>query len=278
MMGDVRGERAAEPKRPSCVVWSLLSPWSGSCPTSAADYELPDLPTLRASSPFVPAPPTFTRWSGFYAGGQVGYGDAHVEFSRSTQQLLQSVLRELALESEQHVSLWKVLGPGGKSGASLGGFVGYNSQWDDIILGVDLTYSKTSFKAVSPVIADQSPHDSGRQRLRRDGLWFREHENPRLGLGALSRRLGRRQLDALCDSRTRVRPPDITRSATATGEENPPDPPQTCATDVTPPICVPFTFTKGEEKRNAWLFGWTVGGGLDYLVLPNVFLRAEYNM
>ena len=71
-------------------------------------------------------------------------------------------------------------------------------------------------------------------------------------------------------------PPDITRSATATGEENPPDPPQTCATDVTPPICVPFTFTKGEEKRNAWLFGWTVGGGLDYLVLPNVFLRAEY--
>src|SRR5262249_23329146 len=203
---DVRGERAAEPKRPSCVVWSLLSPWSGSCPTSAADYELPDLPTLRASSPFVPAPPTFTRWSGFYAGGQVGYRGAHVAVSRSPQQLLQSVLRELALESEQHVSLWKVLGPVDKSGASFGGFVGYNSQWDDIILGVDLTYSKTSFKAVSPVIADQSPHDSGRQRLRRDGLWFREHENPRLGLGALSRRLGRRQLDALCDSRTRVRP------------------------------------------------------------------------
>jgi len=45
---------------------------------------------------------------------------------------------------------------------------------------------------------------------------------------------------------------------------------------VTPPICVLFTFAKSEEKRNAWLFGWTVGVGLDYLVLPNVFLRGEY--
>ena len=67
---------------------------------SAADYEIPGLPTLRGSSPFVPAPPTFTCWSGFYAGGQVGYGDAHVEFSRSTQSLLRFVLRELALENE----------------------------------------------------------------------------------------------------------------------------------------------------------------------------------
>ena len=61
------------------------------------------------------------------------------------------MLRELALENEQRVSLWKVLGPVDKSGASFGGFVGYNSQWDDIIQGLDLTYSKTSFNAVSPV-------------------------------------------------------------------------------------------------------------------------------
>ena len=45
---------------------------------------------------------------------------------------------------------------------------------------------------------------------------------------------------------------------------------------MTPPICVPFTFTKAEAKQNAWIFGWTVGVGLDYLVLPNVFLRGEY--
>ena len=41
----------------------------------AADYELSDPPILRGSNPvvqtpYVPAPPTFTRWSGFYAGGQ----------------------------------------------------------------------------------------------------------------------------------------------------------------------------------------------------------------
>jgi len=174
------------------------------------------------------------------------------------------------------VSLWKVLGPVDKSGANFGGFVGYNSQWDDIILGVDLTYSKTSFNAVSPVSpisrrttaggnvydvtvfgsGNMKIHDWGSARFRAG--WAVDNLMPYATVGLA------------------FGPPDITRSATATGEENPPDPPQTCATDVTPPICVPFTFTKGEEKRNAWLFGWTVGGGLDYLVLPNVFLRAEY--
>ena len=41
---------------------------------SAGEFELPDLSTLRGSSPYVPAPPTYTRWSGFYAGGSLGYG------------------------------------------------------------------------------------------------------------------------------------------------------------------------------------------------------------
>src|SRR5262245_14833899 len=102
---------------------------------SAGEYEIPDLPTLRGSSPFVPAPPTYPRWAGFYVGGSVGYGSAHVDFSKATQPLLTFVLRELALENEQHVSQWKVLGDKDTGGSSFGGFVGFNSQWDDVILG-----------------------------------------------------------------------------------------------------------------------------------------------
>ena len=38
---------------------------------AAGEFELP---TLRGSSPFIPEAPKYARWSGFYFGGQVGYG------------------------------------------------------------------------------------------------------------------------------------------------------------------------------------------------------------
>src|SRR3954451_166207 len=117
---------------------------------NAGEYEIPDLPTLRGSSPFVPAPPTFPRWSGFYAGAQVGFGDSHMDFSGATKQLYAFMLRELALENEQHPSQWKVLGAKDSTHSSLGGFVGFNSQWDDVVVGIDVHYDKTSFSAIAP--------------------------------------------------------------------------------------------------------------------------------
>jgi hypothetical protein len=44
----------------------------------AADYEVP---VLRGSSPdvpspYVPAPPVYTAWGGFYAGAQAGFSRA----------------------------------------------------------------------------------------------------------------------------------------------------------------------------------------------------------
>ena len=52
-------------------------------PAIAADL---DLDILRGSQPVGPA--TFTRWSGFYLGGQIGYGDANADFSSATQPLV----------------------------------------------------------------------------------------------------------------------------------------------------------------------------------------------
>ena len=60
---------------------------------------------------------------------------------------------------------------------------------------------------------------------------------------------------------------DLFRSGSAFGTQS--------SFDV-PPIVTPFSFTQTQAKNNAFLFGWSVGGGVDVLVLPNAFLRAEF--
>ena len=58
----------------------------------AGDYDI-----LRGAQPVGPA--TFTRWSGFYAGGQAGFADVNADFSRATTSPIAFVLRNTALEA-----------------------------------------------------------------------------------------------------------------------------------------------------------------------------------
>jgi outer membrane immunogenic protein len=85
-------------------------------PAIAADL---DLDILRGSQPVGPA--TFTRWSGFYVGGQVGFGDANADFSSATQPLVHYSLRESTLENENSVSTWPVLGRGAATRSAMVG-------------------------------------------------------------------------------------------------------------------------------------------------------------
>src|SRR5262249_24080280 len=74
---------------------------ASTCGASAQEFELP---TLRGSDRFVPAAPViYSRWDGFYAGAQVGYGFAQLDFATATRDLVQHELRELALASTGQV-------------------------------------------------------------------------------------------------------------------------------------------------------------------------------
>jgi opacity protein-like surface antigen len=42
------------------------------------------------------------------------------------------------------------------------------------------------------------------------------------------------------------------------------------------PIETPFLFTESETKSNAVIYGWSLSGGLDIMLMPNMFMRAEY--
>jgi outer membrane immunogenic protein len=115
-------------------------------PVFAADLGILPVPQpVGPAGPLPVGPATFTRWSGFYFGGQIGYGDANADFSGATQQLVHYSLRELALENQDSVSTWSVLGRGGSDAVGYGGFVGYNTQWQDLVLGLEGNYTHTDF-------------------------------------------------------------------------------------------------------------------------------------
>jgi opacity protein-like surface antigen len=240
---------------------------------SAGDFE-PAITTspAYAPTPFVPAPRIYRRWEGFYLGGEVGYGSANIDFSEATESLLSFMLRELALENEQHPSQWQVLGKTSTGGPSAGGFVGYNSQWDELIVGVELNYGSSRFSATAPATpigrrvsaggniydvtlngsASMRIHDFGTARLRAGYIIDTIMPWAMIGLAA-----GRA---------------DITRSASVDGFENLASP---C---VSPPggTCVPFSYSQSETRNNAWIYGWTAGVGIDAMIMPHVFVRAEY--
>jgi outer membrane immunogenic protein len=232
--------------------------------------DLPDFPPIpHEPTAYMPAFPAYFRWEGFYFGGQVTGGDAHADFTSATEPLLALQFRILTLEQEQHPSTWQVLGPSDAHAAGLGGYLGYNAQWDNAVVGVEFNYTRTSLDVISPnfPIARLTPalsngaqydvilsgsgslriHDVGTLRARFG--WVIDNFMPyaTIGFAAGSADVA---LSVTCGCVQRANPPAI---------------PQ-----------VDFSFTTAVPKDQALLFGFAGGGGLDVALTTHVFARAEY--
>jgi opacity protein-like surface antigen len=226
-----------------------------------------ELPTLRGSaSPYIPAPPVYTRWSGFYAGAQIGFGSMHVDFTGATQSMIAHQLRETAIEHEVSVSEWKVLGQKDTGSVLYGAFAGYNTQWDDIVIGVDVNFNHPQrFWADAPIsplsrVTSAAGNTyavtvSGNARMQ-----IEDFAVARLRAGWV--------VDSFMPYATvgfAVGRGNTNRSATVSGFETTPN-----------NVVTPFSFTESETRNNAYLFGWAVGGGLDVLMWQGLFLRGEF--
>ena len=143
----------------SAILLILLLILGMASPALAADY---DLPILRGSSqPPAPVvtvgPATFTRWSGFYFGGNVSLGSATSDFSTATRPLV--AVQPAAHDNRRpgdHPSDFQVLSRGSAVAAGGGAFLGYNTQWQDLILGVEATYTHTNLNTTAPVHTDRT--------------------------------------------------------------------------------------------------------------------------
>lgn len=113
----------------------------------AADLpDFSDLPVLRGGYQDGIVP----RWQGFYVGGQAAYGSSDHNFNQATQDIAAQQLALTTVEQVLGVSTWPVIG--GKishQNSAFGGFAGYNTQWDDVVIGLDASYMHGNFGAAA---------------------------------------------------------------------------------------------------------------------------------
>jgi outer membrane immunogenic protein len=238
-------------------------------PAFAADYGLPryDPPILRGSDTFVPAYPTYFSWQGFYAGGQLSYNSSMINFSDSTQPLIAFALRNSTVLDQMNPDQWPVLGMNEPGAPGFGGFLGYNFQWDNAVIGLEFNYTHTSLSAVAPnfpigrsqvvsgeinnvdIDASGSYHISDVATTRARFGWtidnFMPYASIGLAFGRADMALSITGVDTLQDPKTNA-------------------------------FVGQFVFSQSQSKNQAFIYGFSGGAGLEVALTQNIFGRADY--
>jgi opacity protein-like surface antigen len=263
-----------------CRLSLLLAIFLGlASPAVAEDFPYPPISTIPPAPPGPPryatvGPATFTRWSGFYFGGQFGLGNGNADFSGATQGGVAYTLRNTYLESDFTPSQWPVLGTANTSALSYGGFVGYNTQWQDLILGIELNinYSTLSLNAPNSPLSRTTSADSAGDAYAL--LLSGAGSVTNIDTATLRARAGYVVGSFLPYgfAGPAVALANVSVSSTLSGIQYTSGTVGTCS-GAQP--CTPFSFTSSSVKNMEVLYGFAVGAGVDIAVTQNIFVRAE---
>jgi outer membrane immunogenic protein len=188
-------------------------------------------------------------------------------------------LQHLTVEDQAQPSQFEVLGRGSAVAAGVGGFVGYNMQWQDLITGVEATYTHINFNTTAPSssIARLFPSLSTAVAVAASGrLDLTDYGEARfragyvvgnlLPYGFIGMAVGRASYSVSTLA-------DVTQDTNAT-------PTYSCAGSgaaVPGAKCQDFLFFNSAGQNNALLYGFSVGGGLDWALTQNIFVRGEFD-
>jgi outer membrane immunogenic protein len=213
----------------------------------AADWS--DLPILRGTQGLTTAR---TTWQGYYVGGQASYGLANMNFAHANDGIAEGLMPYSPVKS---LTGLPVLGKSSNPNTGFGGFVGYNGQWEDVVVGLEANYIHGKFDGASnprafrytdafgnPAIAGSSTasvsgNDYGSLRVR--GGYAIGAFLPYL-FGGIA--MGRA---------------DIDRSVSLLGNFNP-------------------LVTANSSLKDHFLYGYSMGVGVDMMLCAGLFMRLEY--
>ena len=129
----------------------------GTAQAADLDYDY-----LRGAD-YDPPPSTIVDWSGFYIGGHGGWSTHSLGYGNTARPIVASYLRQTVAEAELNASSL-LSTPSSKRvfGASYGAYAGFNAQFDDIVLGLEVDYTHYGLGAS---VSDQI----GRYKTTSDG-------------------------------------------------------------------------------------------------------------
>lgn len=245
------------------VAGLLLAALTGGV-ADAADY---DPPVLRGSQVLQVGSPAVPQWSGFYIGGQGAFGTTSTDFANATAPLVAFLLRNTTIENENHVSEWTTLGKASSSAIGYGGFMGYNWQWADAVLGVDATWVHGSLRTSSTETIRRlfSTTDGYNNDVRVDAsasMTVKDYGSIRGRAGyAFGNILPYATIGVALGRGDLVRSATVTASGTST---------------TGGPAYGPTTLTRSETEASKIMYGWALGAGFDLQVIDNFFVRGEW--
>uniref|UniRef100_Q07IZ4 Outer membrane protein beta-barrel domain-containing protein n=1 Tax=Rhodopseudomonas palustris (strain BisA53) TaxID=316055 RepID=Q07IZ4_RHOP5 len=224
---------------------------------AAQGAEAADMPFLRGA--LFDGPRRHVNWEGFYVGGHAGYGTSDMNFTNATEGVVAKLLDNTVVESLLGVSSWPVLDKRSAHGHGYGGFVGYNAQWDSVVLGIEANYLHGNFGgattgsmarelisgginygATNTSSASINVRDVGSARLRAGYAWK----------GFLPYMFGGVSLGQA----------DIIRAATIRGRD----------------AGGTWVLSAAQAQHGHFIYGYAGGVGIDMMLVGGLFLRAEW--
>jgi outer membrane immunogenic protein len=220
--------------------------------------------TLRGSYSSAPV-----RWDGINFGATMGLSSMTTDFGNSSSSLVAYSLRNTTVQNEFAPSGWTTLPSNTTNGRQYSLFLGYNVQWSELVLGFDGSYNRPSTLASSAI--DTIGRQVTTSSLVNETVTITSQSSLKLvDYATMRARAGYAFGQFL---------PYAVVGA-AVGRFN------YATTALVHDVGVPLTGstvhafdtwdTQSSSKDSAIVGGFVVGLGMDVAILPNVFLRGEW--
>ncbi|CAN5129590.1 outer membrane beta-barrel protein [soil metagenome] len=212
--------------------------------------DLPDFGALRGAV-VDGVPVRAVNWQGYYIGGQASYGSTVSKIPSTINSDLHPVY-----SAATGAYSWPGLATPHANNTGFGGFAGYNSQWDDVVIGIEANYIHGKYNSISSSAGYSS--DVNGQLLTTNSSASVKIDD----FGSLRARAGYAIncfLPYLFVGGG-VGNMVVERSTTVTPG---------------PSLAAPAPLTMTAAKSNL-VYGYSAGAGVDIMLMAGLFLRAEY--
>jgi opacity protein-like surface antigen len=192
-----------------------------------------------------------------------------MNFTGSTKTVAARLLSGLEMEQQQHISEWPIMGKVSAHGHGFGGFIGYNSQWTDVVLGVEANYMHGKFGGSQ---TDSMSRFFTLPSGYTDSVTYEGTAKMSISdMGTLRARAGYAYGSFLpyAFAGVALGQADIIRTAHVFGV-------QVNAAAAPGFTNVPFDLTGTEAQYSKLIYGYSFGVGTDIMLLSCLFLRAEW--